>query len=628
MAGARRRCGEHAFPRLRAWLCGAALGLSAAVPAAGAQAPPRAATNANLTSAGRMDGGTLVLRLDARRARWYPQAEGGPSLEVQAFGEVGGPSQIPAPLVRVTEGVEIRASVHNRLAEPLTVYGLHTRPGLPDDTLHVEPGATREVRFRAGAPGTYFYWGSTSGHPMEERLGADSQLSGAFVVDPAGGTAADRVFVLGAWLEAVAPGATPREVMTINGKAWPHTERLSFSRGDTVRWRWVNPTWSSHPMHLHGFYFRVDSRGAWAADTVYAPAERRAAVTELMLPGGTTALTWTPEREGNWLFHCHFPFHMSAGVALPDSGGAGTPHPDAHGEHSMGGLVLGLHVRSPPGGRAGAAPRRPRRLRLLAQTSPRRYGDAPVMGYVLQRGSGDPAPDSVELPGPVLVLRRGEPVAITVVNRLAEPTSVHWHGMELESFPDGVPGWSGKPGHLAPAIAPRDSFRAEFTPPRAGTFIYHPHQNELGQISSGLYGAMIVLEPGETWNPTRDHVLVIGQAGPIVDSPGLVNGSPAPPPLEMRVGETHRLRLVNITSDWRVMFSLVTDTAFAQWRPIAKDGAALPAAHATLRPAHLLTGPGETADFEITPLVPGEMRMEVKTQLTGWHVPVRIRVRP
>jgi manganese oxidase len=40
--------------------------------------------------------------------------------------------------------------------------------------------------------------------------------------------------------------------------------------------------------------------------------------------------------------------------------------------------------------------------------------------------------------GPTLVLRRGEPVAITLVNRLSEATSIHWHGMELESYYDGV----------------------------------------------------------------------------------------------------------------------------------------------------------------------------------------------
>ncbi|HEV2150356.1 MAG TPA: multicopper oxidase domain-containing protein [Longimicrobiaceae bacterium] len=608
----------------RPFLVAAAL-VCLGAPAAG-QSVGRAIANPNTAAAGSLRDGVLTVRLEARRARWYPEAEDGPYLEVQTFGEAGKPARVPGPLIRVPQGTTIRARVHNRLAAPLVLHGLHTRPGSPEDTVHVAPGATRELRFPAGEPGTYFYWGSTTGTGMEERAGVDSQLSGAFVVDPAGARADDRVFVLGAWLDPAGEGPETREVMTINGKGWPHTERFSPTVGDTLRWRWVNPTWSSHPMHLHGFYFRVDSRGAWAADTVYRPEARRLAVTELMLPGGTAALTWVPEREGNWLFHCHFPFHMSAGVSLPRVPHAAA-HADDHDDHRMAGLVLGLHVRPRPGSAASAAPRRdPRKLRLLVQSTPGRYGDAPGMGYVLH-GDREPAPDSIQIPGPLLLLRRDEPVAITVVNRLAEPSSVHWHGMELESFPDGVPGWSGSPGSLLPPIAPGDSFTAVFTPPRAGTFIYHPHQNELGQISSGLYGAMLVLEPGEEFDPRTDHVLVVGQAGPTVDSPGLVNGSATPPALEMRAGETHRIRLVNITNDWRVMFSLVTDSAFAPWRPVAKDGADLPPAHSTPGPAHLLTGPGETADFEITPAQPGGLRLEVKTQLSGWHVPVHVRVR-
>jgi CubicO group peptidase (beta-lactamase class C family) len=608
---------------MRTALCSAAALILAASPAHGTTTPERARTHDNRVPAGRLAGGVLAVELEARRARWYPQAEDGPFVEVQAFAAGRGPAQIPAPLLRVPEGTEVRATVRNRLADPLVVHGLHTRPGGADDTVHVAPGASREVRFRAGRPGTYFYWASTTGNGMEERIGADSQLSGAFVVDPAGGARPDRVFVMGAWLQPGATEAETREVMTVNGKGWPHTERFTFERGDTVRWRWVNPTWSSHPMHLHGFYFRVDSRGAWAADTVYAPAARRLAVTELMLPGGTAALTWVPEREGNWLFHCHFPFHMSPGVSLPQAGAQHAGHPG----HEMAGLVLGIHVRGGRGG-APAAAGAERRLRLVAQDAPRRWGDSAGMGYVLDDGSAPLPADSIAIPGPVLVLRRGEPVAVTVVNRLAEPTSVHWHGMELESFPDGVPGWSGTPGQLAPAIAPGDSFTARFTPPRAGTFIYHPHQNELGQISSGLYGALIVVEPDGALDPRRDHVLVVGQAGPTVDSPGLVNGSPAPPPLELRAGETHRLRLINITNDWRVTFTLRTDTALVRWRAVAKDGAALPPAHTAARPAFLLTGPGETADFEVTPDAPGEYTLEVKTQLPGWYVPVRVRVRP
>jgi FtsP/CotA-like multicopper oxidase with cupredoxin domain len=59
----------------------------------------------------------------------------------------------------------------------------------------------------------------------------------------------------------------------------------------------------------------------------------------------------------------------------------------------------------------------------------------------------------------VLVLTRGEPTAIEVVNRSGEPTAVHWHGIELESYYDGVAGWSGTPGRTAPRFDPASASR-------------------------------------------------------------------------------------------------------------------------------------------------------------------------
>ena len=56
----------------------------------------------------------------------------------------------------------------------------------------------------------------------------------------------------------------------------------------------------------------------------------------------------------------------------------------------------------------------------------------------------------VSVPGPTLALRRGEPVEITLVNHLPEATSIHWHGMELESYYDGVHGWSGAGAQVTP----------------------------------------------------------------------------------------------------------------------------------------------------------------------------------
>jgi hypothetical protein len=88
-----------------------------------------------------------------------------------------------------------------------------------------------------------------------------------------------------------------------------------------------------------------------------------------------------------------------------------------------------------------------------------------------EQGGGQTA--GVSAPGPALVLTRGEPIAIRVANRLSEPTSVHWHGIELQSYYDGVAGWTGHQKQVTPMIQPGKSFTVYFNPPRAGTFIYH-----------------------------------------------------------------------------------------------------------------------------------------------------------
>jgi manganese oxidase len=580
--------------------------------------------NPNQEPAGAQSGSTLTLRLEAREGFWRPQADDGGGVSVQAFSEEGGPLLVPGPLVRVSEGTRLNLSIRNRLDVELVMHGMHRRPGAADDTLHVPAGAVRTVSFVAGEPGTYFYWGTTTGEAMDVRGGADSQLGGAFIVDPTGSRPADdRVFVLGLWFQpADSTGPEPhgdREIMTINGKSWPDTERLTYTVGEAVRWRWINATNSSHPMHLHGFYFQVHARGDWTAQHVVPESERLLAVTDLMLPGATLDMTWVPEREGNWLFHCHFAFHVSHELHFAPGG---HDHSGGHA-HAMAGLVLGIHVL--PGGNPvqTAATLDPRALRLVAaRRTPPDVKAGPHLRYSLDDADADPAAAAV---GPLLLLRRGEPVAITVVNRLAEPTAVHWHGIELESFPDGVPGWSGTPARLMPAIAPQDSFVAEFVPPRSGTFIYHSHANELDQILGGLTGPLLVVDDPDQWDPYRDRVFIVTTAGSGPDEfvQGLVNGLRRLDPIELRAGETYRLRFINI-GDWRVLFTMLDDRGYAPARLVAKDGADL--VHGRTGPLNLLTGPGETADYEIS-LQRGTYRLEFKQQLAGWIIPLEIRVR-
>lgn len=591
---------------------------------------PVAAISDNTHEAGTLTAGVLGVELSIGRTQWYPEANDGPSVEALAFGEQGRALSIPGPLIRVTAGTRVRVTITNPLADTLTVHGLFDRPGRPR-ALVLPPGATQQVEFSA-PPGTYFYWGTTTKSALGARHADESQLSGAIVVDAAGSRRRDRIIMIGIRLQepdSTAEGAIPfHEAMVMNGKSWPHTERLKLVQGDSVFLRVLNAAGAPHPMHLHGFYFRVDSRGSWRADTLYALDQRRLAVTELMSAGGTFTMAFVPTEPGNWVFHCHFAFHVSPDRSLVPVNRDTSAHAHSKRAH-MSGLVMGMNVAARGPQRVNRAT--PRDVALFVQSKPRIFRDKPGLSLIEQRGAAEPRPDSAQAPGTPLILTRGERVRIRVTNRLGEPTAIHWHGIELESFPDGVPDWSGMGGNLFTNVPANGSFDAVFTPPRSGTFIYHSHLNEMRQIVSGMFNPLIVLDPGQKFDPTRDKIFLVGAAGPINDGEydmGTVNGEREPEPIELVAGRTYRFRMININPEWRVQFSLGTDTELSTWRPIAKDGADLPESQRAPRPAFLLTGPGETADFEFTPAAPGELLLSIRTRRAGWNIPILLLVRP
>jgi FtsP/CotA-like multicopper oxidase with cupredoxin domain len=570
---------------------------------------PPVQPNDNRVPAGRLRGDTLELRLEVRMATWRPEADSGPSIEVAAFAEEGRAPEIPAPLIRVPAGTIIAASVRNALADStISVHGLVTHPAARNDSLMLRPGEATTVIFSAGDAGTYAYWAALASHP--HRLGTDperEQLAGAFVVDPPGGSPPDRIFVINIWgtrLDSV----TYRHALTINGRSWPYTERIDATVGDSVRWRVINASWRGHPMHLHGFYFRLDALGNGLADSTFPAGTGPLAVTQSLRPFQTMALTWAPDRPGDWLFHCHIGFHV-----IPDTR-LDPPPPDSHDRMAhdptvhMAGLVMGIVVRPAPGA-VEPTRRKARRLHLFVQEGARRGRAARGLSYVLQRNARAPAADSLEPGSSLLVLTRGQPTDIVVVNRLAEPAAIHWHGIELESYSDGVAGWSGYADHVAPSIQPGDSFVAHLTLPRAGTFIYHTHMNDIEQLTSGLYGGIVVLEPGQRFDPRRDHIFVLGWTG-AEDPRLLVNGDSMPAPLQLAARVRHRLRLVNIGAASRWPFAIYRDGSLVEWRLVARDGAELPPAQAKTEPSVEVVDVGETRDVEFA-AVPGTYRFVV-----------------
>lgn len=615
-------------------------------------APPgaRAAANDNRAPAGTLHDGILRLAIVARVVAWYPDGPGGCAISVHAFAEDRKPAQIPGPLVRVRAGTEVNVRVSNALEAAIWVRGLQDRTSGRIDSTEIAPGATHEFHFRASTPGAWYYWAGAAGKTAATSPTSteDGELVGALVVDPVAGPSHDRVFVMTRWTPRGLPGNADFQLNAINGRSWPYTERLTYPLGDSVRWHVINASEELHMMHLHGFYFRVDERGDAAHDSTLARQQQNFSVSVATRRGEWMSITWVPDRAGNWMFHCHMAAHMSGAQRLDRLAAATaarssdhavadlpTHHMPAHdmAGHDMAGLLLGVTVTP----RAGRPPRpiaaqAARALQLFADMRPRIYGDLPGYGFVLQDGVTPPARDSIRVPGTPLIVTRGEPVAVTVHNRTTAPLAVHWHGIELESYFDGVAGWSGTARRLAPLIAPGDSFVARFTPPRAGTFIYHTHNEKGEELASGLYGPLIVLESGLRFDPQTDRVLVIASGGPGVHPSPVVNGTASPDTMRFVVGETYRLRVIDISSNEAHTVALLSAAGTATWRQLAKDGRDLPADRQVAQPARTIIAAGVTFDYEYTPPAPGDYMLKIAGIASGTPagevvVPIRVRAR-
>jgi FtsP/CotA-like multicopper oxidase with cupredoxin domain len=573
---------------------------------------------------GHMENGVLKITLDVGTAPWQPWGKDGPTVQANVFAADGAPPRVPGPLIRVPAGTPVHITLRNTLPDSIVVRGLRDRSNEPqrqrlgaflNDFVELEPGGTKEVRFTPTVPGTFAYFATrhAAGAPKPVFTPARGPFEGVLIVDPPGEPAPDeRIFLITHWVDRQLPGSwQPTGRFMINGRSWPHTERLTHAVGDTVRWRVINITGITHPMHLHGFHFRVDARGDQWREEVYAPGDRRLAVTELLNPSETMRITWVPTEPGNWVFHCHLMRHMSWLQTAPLERVADTHHASGEGVDLLGGLVLGITVNPRAGIASTALPRR--RLPLHIGMRPGVFGDAPAYGFVLQEGPRPPAADSVRFPGSTIVLTRGEPSEIVVHNRADVPLGVHWHGLELESAFDGVPGFSGSPGATRPAIAPGDSFVVRMTPPRAGTFMYHVHSEPGHQLAQGLYGAFLVMEPGQEWDPERDRLFLLGSLGATLDADPAVNGRTAPDSVDLVVGTTYRLRFMHISPDDDKRVQLLEGDKPVTWRQVAKDGADLPRSLVEDQAATFAIGVGETYDFLWTPDRAGDFTLRILT---------------
>jgi FtsP/CotA-like multicopper oxidase with cupredoxin domain len=158
-------------------------------------------------------------------------------------------------------------------------------------------------------------------------------------------------------------------------------------------------------------------------------------------------------------------------------------------------------------------------------------------------------------PGPTIEATNGDRLRIIVENRLPEPTTMHWHGLEIPNLMDGMPYISQKP------ILPGERYPYEFTVHQDGTFFYHSHgamQEMMGMIG------MFVLYPKQAYAPAVDHdfgiVLQEWALLPNNTIPNTTNmefnwltfngkAAPATTPLVVRLNSRVRIRMVNIGMD-------------------------------------------------------------------------------
>ena len=157
-------------------------------------------------------------------------------------------------------------------------------------------------------------------------------------------------------------------------------------------------------------------------------------------------------------------------------------------------------------------------------------------------------------PGPTLEAFEGERARIYVTNHLPAPTSIHWHGIEVPNGMDGVNGLTQE------LIQPGQTFWYEFDLPRPGTFMYHPHSDEMTQIGMGMMG-MIVVHPRQPEEVDRDFAITLsefavraGRSRPdtteMVDFNVLTMNSrvfPGTEPLVVERDDLVRIRLVNVS---------------------------------------------------------------------------------
>lgn len=212
-----------------------------------------------------------------------------------------------------------------------------------------------------------------------------------------------------------------------------------------------------------------------------------------------------------------------------------------------------------------------------------------------------------QVPGPTIEAAVGDTLVVRLTNSLAEPTTIHWHGIRLPAAMDGTQ-------VVQPLVQPGETFEYRFVVPDAGTFWYHSHHNETVQMERGLYGALVV-RGGDAVKVDRERVLMLDDmklrrngdfkrfGGWLEEHMGregdvrLVNGK-SEPTLDVAAGQVERWRVINASSARYVLLSIGGE----EFSIVGTGGGLI---ESPVSSRELLLVPGNRADIVVGPFVEG-----------------------
>jgi FtsP/CotA-like multicopper oxidase with cupredoxin domain len=260
----------------------------------------------------REENGVKVFELTAKAVKW-PILDG---VNVTAFTYNG---TVPGPMIRVTEGDRVQIVVKNELPDATTIHwhgvevpnAMDGVPGVTQDP--IQPGETFTYEFTAKPAGTFMYHSHYEGDVQ-----VSAGLYAPFIIEPqepeANPPAVDKTLMISEWLQrdgqtfaAMPMSGMEPNYFTINGKSFPATEQITVKKGERVRLRLMGIGQFIHPMHLHGFPFKIV-----ATDGHPVPeAAQLTKDTVSVAPGERYDIEFVPTETGEWMLHCHILHHTT-----------------------------------------------------------------------------------------------------------------------------------------------------------------------------------------------------------------------------------------------------------------------------------------------------------------------------